>query len=271
MASVQMSKTLREEIVKNYKKKLHKTLREVNNVEPAINFITASFIENDANFRELIAMNDKYVPLAKKLEKTYPSRGYSRNFDENILTYQTEMGIVCNPKRPISDNLTFVNDWQYPYKYNNYDGKEETNEGQNFIEGDVGVSIKSITPFYLPQRTSLRYDNWRTSAYSPYAETAVIVTDPGLCEQLSPIGSIETEVAEKSETFSTWLETVTTLKKFLDDVPSGLDFVPDEYKERLQKKPKPKKKSIAPPVDIMPDSLKNTLNEVILESKLLGD
>jgi len=271
MASVQMSQTLRDHITTNYKKALYKTLAEVNNITSAIDSIVKHF-KSDKNFQKLLDLNETYIPLAETLEQKYPSVSqYRSNFSKEILELQNEMGIICNPKRPISDNFTFVKNWSYPYEMTDYNGVVEKQEGKNFCNGDIGVSIKNIDFFYFPMQTSLSYNNWRTTTYSPYADSAVIITDPKLCEQLSPIGSIEVEVGKKSETFNEWLKTITTLKKFLDEVPSGLDFVPDEYKERLQRKTKPKKKSIAPPLDIMPDSLKNTFNEVILENKLLGD
>ena len=117
----------------------------------------------------------------------------------------------------------------------------------------------------------MNYTTWRGNCYGPNSHSCLVVTDPELCKVFSPIGEFETSVTATLETFKNWLETVTTLKKFLDEISGGIDLVPQEYKDRLNKKPVKRTVSTPLPTNAMPDSLKKQLNEVILENKLLGD
>ena len=274
MASVQMSQTLREQILDLYRKKVDKTLRDEANVTETVQFIIDSFIDDDADFKAYLSVNKQVSELYQKLEQRYGTGnqyGYHRNIQSTIISPTTEMGVICNPNRPISENLTFIGDWQYPYVDTDYEGNEQTKCSDNYVEGDIAVKLENLDPYYLPINTSVEYTSWRSKAYAPYANRAIIITDPGLCESLSPVGTIEKQVDEAVAEFGTWLQDITTLKKFLDEVSGGTAFVPQEYLDRLNRKVV-KKATVKPlPTAAMPDALKKSINEVILEDKLMGD
>jgi len=270
MASVPMSQTLREQIADNYKKQLYRTLRKEYNVQKAIDSIIP-MLTDDFDYKKAIQMNKEYIELAKKLNTKYPSRSsYHKSFPDLIFSTTTKLGLVCNPNRPIDDNLTYIHDWQFPYDVTPHGESEKETRSNQYVDGDIGVKIEDLEPFYMPYSTDLEYTSWRSNDYAPYSHNALVITDPQLCALFSPIGEIEQKVEASLKTFTAWLDGVTTLKKFLDEISGGLNLVPEEYKQRLTAKPKKAKPSKLPD-NAIPESLKNSLNEVILENKLLGD
>ena len=100
---------------------------------------------------------------------------------------------------------------------------------------------------------------------------AIVITDPDLCSQLSPIGEIEMKVNKDVDTFKEYIDKITTLKRFIDEWPGGKDLVPDEYMQRMLVKKKPSQANRMTPDQIIPNELKEQMNEVILTNKLLGD
>lgn len=274
MASVQMSQTLREQILDLYRTKVDKTLRDEYNVTESVQFIIDSFVSDDSDFQKLIDLDTQVRPIYEKLKQRYGSIRtgyYDNNFKSTVLESNSEIGFVCNPNRPISENFSYIADWQYPFQSTDYDGNSKTTCSDNYVEGDTAVKITDLEPFYAPLSTSVEYTSWRATGYSPHANCAILITDPGLCNALSPIGTIEKEVDEAVAEFGTWLQDITTLTKFLNEVPSGTDFVPQEYLDRLNAKPVKKAKTAPLPTNAMPDALKKSINEVILETKLMGE
>ena len=101
----------------------------------------------------------------------------------------------------------------------------------------------------------------------------MIVTDKELCEAFSPIGEIEKRIGEETETFAEALTKKNTLKQFLDDWPAGKNLVPDEDMQRMlapkaTTSTKTKKVTVN---ETIPEELKDSMNEVILGNKLMGD
>ena len=277
MASVQMSQTLREQITENYRLQLEKAFRKSHNVQPAIDAIVHGIMDNNPEFSKLCKLQDDYNDVISKVKSDY-SGNFSYNSTricDNIEETSVELGIVCNPNRPITDHMSMLDDWNEPYLDTSYEDQASQKPGStNYVEGDVPVSLTDVAPFYQPVQTKVTYEKgwYQNKQYAPHAYRAWLITDPELCEMLSPIGYIEAEVASNLEKFSTFIATITTLKKFTDLWPGGKDLVPDEYMARMLASNKPRATSTVPkPEQIIPDELKEQMNEVLLTNKLLGD
>jgi len=277
MASVQMSQTLRDQITDNYRVQLEKAFRKAHNVQPAIDSIVHEITGKDSDFATLCKLQEDYHDMLSKVKSMYTSKssyGSSRMCD-NIIETSVELGIVCNPNRPAADHMCMLNDWNEPYTDTSY-GQENTQRpgSTNYVEGDVAVALKDLAPFYQPVQTRVEYEKgwYQNRQYAPHASKAWLITDPELCEMLSPIGFIEAQVATNLEKFVGFIDKVTTLKRFIDEWPGGKELVPSEYMERMltKKTPSTSAKRITPE-QIIPDELKEQMNEVILTNKLLGD
>lgn len=279
MASVQMSQTLRDQITDNYRVQLEKAFRKAHNVQPAIDSIVHEITRKDSDFATLCKLQEDYHDMLAKVKATYKdysksSYGSSRICD-NITETSVELGIVCNPNRPAADHMSMLDDWNEPYVDNSY-GQENTERpgSTNYVEGDVAVALKDLTPFYQPVQTRVEYEKgwYQNRQYAPHASSAWLITDPELCEMLSPIGFIEAQVATNLEKFVGFIDKVTTLKRFIDEWPGGKELVPSEYMERMLTKKTPSSPANRlTPEQIIPDELKEQMNEVILTNKLLGD
>jgi len=279
MASVQMSQTLRDQITDNYRVQLEKAFRKSHNVQPAIDSIVHEAKHTSLEFAKLCSLQDEYHDVINKVRSDTNStqtRYGSSRVCENIVETSISIGLICNPNRAASDNMVLLYDWNEPYLDTGYVGDEPKQKpgSDNYVEGDVAVELKDIEPFYQPIQTKVEYEKgwYQNRQYAPHANRAWLITDPELCEMLSPIGLIEAQVATNLEKFTTFIDTITTLKKFTDLWPGGKDLVPDEYMTRMLASNKPRATSSVPkPEQIIPDELKEQMNEVLLTNKLLGD
>lgn len=277
MASVQMSQTLRDQITDNYRVQLEKAFRKAHNVQPAIDSIVHEITGKDSEFATLCKLQEDYHDMLSKVKSTYATKsGYgSSRMCDNIIETSVELGIVCNPNRPITDHMSMLDDWNQPYTDTSYGDKgKERPASTNYVEGDVAVALKDLAPFYQPVQTRVEYEKgwYQNRQYAPHASKAWLITDPELCEMLSPIGYIEAQVATNLEKFVGFIDKVTTLKRFIDEWPGGKELVPSEYIERMLTKKAPSTSANRiTPEQIIPDELKEQMNEVILTNKLLGD
>ena len=280
MASVQMSQRLRDDIADAYEKQLHLAYRKEHNVQPAVDYVMSTIQDND--FTTLMATAEQYQNLSQKLDQKYgdPSRrGYYNstlgfNVEKNLVKQTDTISVICNSNRPQKDNMTIVFDWAVAYQEKGYDNKIEKHPASNnWVEGDTPVRIEKLQSFMLPVRTSLELNRgWGQSKfYAPYADCAYVITEPTVCEQLMPIGQIEDQAAKDLQAFKEYIAKITTLKKFLDEWPGGKDLVPEEDIQRMTKKVVRKTPDKNAAEKIIPDILKEQMNEVILTNKLLGD
>ena len=277
MASVQMSQTLRDQITDNYRVQLEKAFRKSHNVQPAIDSIVHEARHTSLEFTKLCSLQDEYHDLINKVRSGINSQtryGTSR-VCENIVETSVSLGLICNPNRAASDHMSMLYDWNEPYLDTGYGDEPKQKPGSdNYVEGDVAVELKDIEPFYQPIQTKVEYEKgwYQNRQYAPHADKAWLITDPELCEMLSPIGLIEAQVATNLEKFVEFIDKITTLKRFIDEWPGGKELVPSEYMERmLAKKTSSSPAKRMTPEQIIPDELKEQMNEVILTNKLLGD
>jgi len=280
MASVQMSQRLRDDIADAYEKQLHLAYRKEHNVQPAVDYIMSTI--QDDEFDTLMATAEQYESLSQKLDQKYadPSRhGYYNNtlgfsVEKNLIKKVDSIAVICNPNRPKEDNMTILFDWSTAYEEKGYDNKIETHSpSENWVDGDVPVRIEKLQYFMSPVITRLELNRgWgQQKFYAPYADCAYVITEPTICEQLMPIGQIEDQAAKDLQAFKEYIAKITTLKKFLDEWPGGKDLVPEEDIQRMTKKIVRKTPDKNTPEKIIPDVLKEQMNEVILTNKLLGD
>ena len=280
MASVQMSQRLRDDIATAYEKQLHLAYRKERNVQPAVDYIMSTM--QDDEFNVLVATAEQYENLSHKLEQKYGDpnkRGYYNNtlgfsVEKNLVKQVDSISVICNPNRPKEDNMTILFDWGVAYEEEGYDNKlQKHSPSNNWVEGDTPVRIEKLQSFMSPVVTRLELNRgWgQNKFYAPYADCAYVITEPTICEQLMPIGQIEDQAAKDLQTFKEYIAKITTLKKFLDEWPGGKDLVPEEDIQRMTKKVVRKAPEKNTPEKIIPDVLKEQMNEVILTNKLLGD
>ena len=276
MASVQMSQTLRDQITDNYKQQLYNAYRKHHNVQPAIDAILHAVVDNDPEFAALCKLQEQFEPMVKKVKQKYKTFHQYYNSDpiaDKLISTSTELGLICNPSRGMQKNLSFITDWYAPYTDEFNEDSEPNPASKNYVEGDVPVKIENLNPFYIPAKVSINYERgWQRKQFAPHTENAaLLITDPELCSQLSPIGEIELKVGNDVETFKEYISKITTLKRFIDEWPGGKDLVPEEYLQRMLAKKTPAKANRMSPDQIIPDELKEQMNEVILTNKLLGE
>tara|TARA_R100001086_G_scaffold183385_1_gene102282 strand:- start:372 stop:1214 length:843 start_codon:yes stop_codon:yes gene_type:complete len=280
MASVQMSQRLRDDIANAYEKQLHLAYRKEHNVQPAVDYLM-SVIQDD-EFNTLVATAEQYENLSQKLEQKHGDpnrRGYYNStlgfsVEKNLISKVDSISVICNPNRPQKDNMTILFDWSTAYQEKGYDNKMEKHPcSDNYVEGDTPVRIEKLQSFMAPVTTRLELNRgWgQNKFYAPYADCAYVITEPKICEQLMPIGQIEDKAAKDLQAFKEYIAKITTLKRFLDEWPGGKDLVPEEDIQRMTKKVVRKKSDKNIPEKIIPDILKEQMNEVILTNKLLGD
>jgi len=277
MASVQMSQTLRDQITENYKLQLYSAYRKSHNVQGAIDTIVNRITDNDPQFSALCQLQEAHAETLDAVRSRYATDGYSYNHDnkvaEHIVKTSTELGLVCNPNRPASEDGTYIHSWHTEYTDEYSSSNPIRPASDNYVEGDIPVKLTDLQPFYAPCRLGINYHRgWSERQYAPNVNgMAIVITDPDLCSQLSPIGEIEMKVNKDIDTFKEYIDKITTLKRFIDEWPGGKDLVPDEYMQRMLVKKKPAPANRMTPDQIIPDELKEQMNEVILTNKLLGD
>ena len=281
MASVQMSQRLRDDIADAYEKQLHLAYRKEHNVQPAVDYVMSAI--QDDEFSTLMATAKQYENLSQKLDQKYGDpnrRGYYNStlgfsVENNLIKQIDSIAVICNPNRPKEDNMTILYDWSTAYQETRGAGNkpEKYPPSDNWVEGDVPVRIEKLQYFMSPVVTNLELNRgWgQEKFYAPHADCAYIITEPTICEQLMPIGQIEDQAAKDLQTFKEYIAKITTLKKFLDEWPGGKDLVPEEDIQRMTKKVVRKAPDKNTPEKIIPDVLKEQMNEVILTNKLLGD
>lgn len=273
MASVQMSQTLRDQITENYQKQLYSAYRKSHDVQPAIDTIIHGIVDNDPEFATLCKLQEDYADTIATVRTKYKGESYygSDKVSEQLVNTSTELGLICNPNRPAHENGTYISSWYTAYK-DEYQEDKMNDPSDNWVEGDVPVSI-TVPPYYAPTKLNIEYHRgWQQKRYAPHVDgSALIISDPELCAQLSPIGEIEIKVGDDVQTFKEYISKITTLKRFIDEWPGGKGLVPEEYMQRMLAKKVPTKANRMTPDQIIPDELKEQMNEVILTNKLLGD
>ena len=215
--------------------------------------------------------NDKYASgYLSQATRYHYEDDYTQNPYEPMRKVE-HITLVVNPQRDTNTNLDMICDWHGPYKERWNDKHVEASE--NYLENDLVFKHEFVEPVYLPFTTEGGPKSHQAEEeYSPYANVGVLVTCPKMCKDLLAIPETEAKINIAIDKFEKFLLQFTTLKRFLDNYPEGKALVPDWAMERMAAKVK---RGTANPNAIqeleVPEDLREEMNQVILENKLLGD
>ena len=278
MASVSMSITLRDQISENFKVQLFKAYRVHNNIEAPINEIINHIYMLNDDFRCAVDLQKEWNVLYEKLKISFPdatahSTGVYDLIKPDLISEQTSIGLIMNPTLGLSSNYTFYDKYATPVEEmsSGYGSQDYKLGIRNYHKDDVPVVVNDLDAFYAPYDFGLIYHRgYFQKEYSPHG-SALLITDPKMCKMLSGLGELEQKVSSKLIDFKSYLEKITTLKKFVDEWPGAMSLIPEEYKRRMLKKAIKSTVQTLTPEQIIPDELKREMNEVILTNKLTGE
>ena len=290
MASVRMTIELKEQITEAYRRQCQTAYNAEHDVDKTINTVTSKILDKAGpQFQQLVSVAEDFgkqmVDHDARYRTHYSQSTYGYTYSGgsiNALGNAAENGVpirkthelwmICNPARPITENLTTLSDWRVGYESKWSEQYEEPSE--NFVEGDMAYLHNfGDQPIYLPFVTSGDEVNYQAKEdYAPQINLAVVISDPEMCKVLQEIPKAKKKASDMVEKFKQFIEPITTLKKFLDEFPGGKGLVPDD---KLQAMAAPAKKraktSTVKADDLLTPDLKQEFNEVMLESTLLGD
>jgi len=289
MASVRMTIELRNQLIEAYRKQCQTAYNTQLNVGSTINQVVESIqaessvefsklVKAAEEFAELMAIHsNKYRSITKKeYNRVYGSinavaQEYGDNERVSPIKRPTQLHVVCNPNRPATENFTTIVEWSVGFR-DKWDSKDVA-PSDNYLEDDtMFVYDFGDNAPYMPYITSGEEHNYRAKEdYAPHAHLAVVVTDPEMCDKLQAIPMAKQKVSDMVAKFESFVEPITTLKKFLDEFPGGRALVPAEkLQEMAAPAAKRKVESKVKAEDLLTPDAKQEFNEVMLESSLLG-
>tara|TARA_R100000231_G_scaffold115692_1_gene86144 strand:- start:304 stop:1194 length:891 start_codon:yes stop_codon:yes gene_type:complete len=295
MASVQMSQTLREQMLSNYGKQVRAAYENKSGVAqvvsdikdtvsgkvPLINDFISLSSEAEAllkDFKYQVIQNivgDKSNDLAKSEAFWKRSMFDSWGGKPNILSLNPSHKIyaVINDQRPIEENLEHIFDWNPKYEYSDYyktSGHTHNPASDNYVDGDMYFEYEFTEPVLLPFTLDGSMSDYQAKAdYAPHIDIGLVISDPEMYNVLKQVPETDMKVADAVKKMEDCLMQFSTLKKFLDEFSGGMALVPEEYKQRLAKKAQPKKPAKVKPAAVIPDDIKEEMAEVVFENSLL--
>jgi len=298
MASVQMSGTLKDQILENYKKQLQSVYEIKTDVHTVMEDVQKNITATLPNFHALFELQKQgeeviqtiypqlqdyvgeYFTTEDQLWSSSIFNTYGRPKPYNLRKTET-LYLVINENRPIEDNFSFIGNWQPKYKLDEYyqektekDGKltvkTHSEPSENYVEGDQYFEYRLAKEMFLPMQLYGDKKHYTSAdSYGPHVDRGIIISDPKVVEILKQVPLTEQKVSKAVSKMRDCLDQFTTLKRFLDEFSGGLALVPDEYKQRLAKKqPRPKPVTITKQ-DVIPDDLKDEMAEIVFENSLL--
>ncbi len=304
MASVSMTQQLQADVINNYRKQVQ-TAYEINHdISGTVETIVSTLQDNAGpKFVKMQTLAQEFGALAYETVEHYKAMinkksgpaqnrwdyndkhangylsivsNYNREGEEEHRLYEPmarvrSIVLVVNSKRDIATNLSMICDWHGPYTKRWSDGEKVT-ASENFVEGDLVFVHEFAEPVYLPFTTyGGPNNNQAEEEYSPYANVAILVTCPKMCADIQTIPETAAKINQAVDKFEKFLLQFTTLKRFLDNYPEGKALVPAYAMEKMAAKAKPRVANNAIQELEVPDDLRDEMNQVILENKLLGD
>ena len=304
MASVNMTQQLQSEVVSNYRKQVQTAYEKSYDISSTMECIVSTLQDNagpqfihmqklSKEFGKLAwetvehykaMIEKKSQPTANKWDRndkhaygyisTANGYHYSEEEMENIFEPMkpvNRMTFVVNSNRDTAMNLSMICEWHGPYTKRWSDG-EKVEASKNYIEGDLVFNHEFAQPVYLPFTSyGGPNNNQAEEEYSPFCDTGVLVTCPKMCADIQTIPETEAKINQAIDKFEKFLLQFSTLKKFLDNYPEGRALVPQYAMEKMAAKAKPRGSSTTVQKLEVPDDLRDEMNQVILENKLLGD
>jgi hypothetical protein len=296
MASVQMSQTLREQMLENYRRQVRAAYESKSGVAEVVSDIRKKVSDKVPLINDFISLSSEAEALLKdfkyqvtenivgdKSSALRKSEAFwkSSMFDSwggkpNILSLKPSNKIyaVINDQRPIEENLEHIFDWNEEYEYQDYyktSGNTHKQKSDNHMDGDMYFEYEFTEPVLLPFTLDGAMSNYQAENrdYSPHIEIGLVISDPEMYNVLKQVPETDMKVADAVQKMEDCLMQFTTLKKFLDQFSGGMSLVPEEYKQRLAKKAQPRKPVQVKPEVVIPDDIKEEMAEVVFENSLL--
>ena len=295
MASVNMSQTLREQMLSNYGKQVRAAYENKSGVAQVVSDIKETVSGKVPLINDFISLSSEAEALLKdfKYQVTENIVGDKSNaltkseafwkrsmFDSwggkpNILSLNPSHKIyaVINDQRPIEENLEHIFDWNPKYEYSDYyktSGHTHNPASDNYVDGDMYFEYEFTEPVLLPFKLDGSMSDYQAKDdYAPHVDIGLVISDPEMYNVLKQVPETDMKVADAVQKMENCLMQFTTLKKFLDEFSGGMALVPEEYKQRLAKKAQPKKPAKVKPAAVIPDDIKDEMAEVVFENSLL--
>ena len=284
MASIRMSDSLRRNILNNFKKQIKAVYSDNTGLDEHVQGIVAKMHSPEA-----IDLIDRSIQLDKDYAIYQDPLDPVAEFNSNYFVTVHSIGFIMNPNRPDKDNCTMLTGvldkshhsnefvWHKPYisSYNSNNTTETTSEF--YLEGDVAFNIKL--------QTSVVFDRFQrpdvNKAWdSPSGQDIYKYQNPIIISKTDDIAALTSyaegtlKLTESITTMEALLQECTTLKRFLDAWPAGLECVPQDVVNKMHATTvKPKSGPIKPAFNaatFLPDEVKEEMNSAVLTSKLLS-
>ena len=295
MASVQMSQTLREQMLDNYRRQVRAAYESKSGVAEVVSEIRKKVSDKVPLINDFLSLNSKAEALLKdfKYQVTQNIVGDKSNVltksepfwkasmfdswggtpDLMSLKPSNKVYAVINDQRPIEENLEHIFDWNPKYEYSDYyktSGHTHNPASDNYVDGDMYFEYEFTEPVLLPFTLDGSMSDYQAKAdYAPHIDIGLVISDPEMYNVLKQVPETDMKVADAVKKMEDCLMQFSTLKKFLDEFSGGMALVPEEYKQRLAKKAQPKKPAKVKPAAVIPDDIKEEMAEVVFENSLL--
>ena len=304
MASVNMTQQLQADVINNYRRQVQTAYEVTHDISGTVETIVSTLQDNAGpKFFEMQTLSQKFGELAYETvehykgmisKKSQPVQNrwenndkhghgylvnasgyhYDEDNEENVfepMRKVKDIVLVVNSNRDVHTNLSMICDWYGPYT-KRWANEEQVPASENFVGGDLVFVHEFAEPVYLPFTTNGGPKNSQAvEEYSPYADVAILVTCPKMCKDIQTIPETAAKINQAVDKFEKFLLQFTTLKRFLDNYPEGKALVPAYAMEKMAAKAKPRVANNAIQELEVPDDLRDEMNQVILENKLLGD
>tara|TARA_R100000458_G_C8278283_1_gene254248 strand:+ start:4717 stop:5553 length:837 start_codon:yes stop_codon:yes gene_type:complete len=276
MASVRMSGELRDKIFNNFEQQLYKVYEDNSGLQDYLKSVLESFfsVEERELMKDYLDVHERLFRMKypkKNHEKFSPKKYFGSYGGNSDFNWVREVHFIINPNRPAEESLTFMtgNDWHENYT-NQYNDKE-TPPSDNYVEGDVPLTLKLEEPIQLVQQ----HDSsqiWAAEGKVKSLTNPIIISSDVDIDNIKKFAEGTMKINESKTQIKHLLDSCTTLKRFLDAWPAGKESVPQEYLDKMFETAKPSVPSTTPKFDpdsILPDEVKEQMNSAVLTSKLM--
>ena len=289
MATVRMSKTLIDEILKNFKTQCATAYGDSTGVGDFVSDVHRSL--HDDTFYTIIEEYQKYQTLVDDyiVQKGEQNASYyNRHIEAPRFPFNIVHSVwfIVNPERSITENRTQIEAWSME-TYNA--GPVETrdiNLPENFIDGDELIELPITSsievtnqysekingmPFHKRPYQDREYglhDDFRHKQTG--AKWPIIISTPTDVERIKTVAGGTFKIKQAVEDMENYLGKLSTLKQFIDNWPGAENLVPNAYMQKYAAKTV-RAKPVAEQIPELPEELKSDVNAAILENKLVGE
>ena len=289
MATVRMSKTLVDQIIKNFKEQCATAYADNNGVGDFVEDVWKSM--HVGEFFEMLDVYEQYQKLVEYYIETYGlvdenhwQQAVKRpGFPFSVIN---SVWFIVNPARPSAENRTQIKEWSIETYDNEALERRNINEAINYVEGDQLIELPVLLPktfineygnehvglpFHHASRESSHWglhDDFRNRTTG--ATHPIVISLESDVERIRTVAAGTFKINQAVEDMNNYLSKLKTLKQFIDNWPGAENLVPNEYMQRHAAKTV-RAKSAAEQIPDLPDELKSDVNAAILENKLVGD